>query len=368
MNVIHNPESVLGKYNRASGGTVTCTQGVYNRMGVPIYVIMRSGFSYVIHPSLGGAGRFAIDDTVIISNDFMAGANCDFNVTNHPYSSEPSNKKLYDEWLKSGSSDLAYYQVIYGSDFLDGSVYVDLLDIVISVNPPGKIPLHPRSHASILNQSARILDFTHGFTFQVKLVNNTVPEKELINHGKYINVNGIVSRIQPIHDRYVTNGLYILTNDPVYEGQWQFYPEVSDKCPVVLYDLPEIAKSRGDVGKRLEEENKIRVQELKVKETQYKTDLLEVTRKFEEESRQAELNHKEQLRLIEVERAQTDATMRAKAQQMDMLSKSTEQVMNTSLMRQKAMYEGMSYARKNTSENIKMIPTVLNFITTFFKF
>lgn len=368
MNVIHNPETHIGKYGLARGGSVVHIQDIYNRMGVPIYVIMRNGFNYVINPSLGGAGRFSVDNTIIISNEFNAGVNCDLNVTNHPYLSEPSSKRLYAEWLKTSAADLSFYHVIRDTDLIDGSVYVDAFDILISTKPPGEIPPHPRSQASLLNQATRLLDFTHGFTFQVKLVNNAIPAIDLVNNGKYINVNGIVARIQPIHDCYAANGLYILTNDPQYAGQWRYYPEVADNCPVVLYDLPELAKSRGDVGKRLEEDNRIRVQELKVKETQYKTDLLEITRRFEEESRQAELHHKEQLRLIEMERAQTDAAMRAKGQQMDLLSKSTEQVMTTSLMRQKAMYEGMSHARKNTSENIKMIPTILNFITTFFKF
>ena len=368
MNVIHNAELKLGGYDRARGGSVTLYQDIYNRMGVPIYVIMRNGCNYVVHPSIGGAGRSNVDNTIIIDNRFQAGVNCDLNVTNHPYISEPANKRLYDQWVKSGEHDLSYHMIIHADELTNGSVYVDVFDIVISIKPPGEIPPHPRTQKSFLSAAAKLLDFTQGFTFQVKLVNNSIPVEELSNNGKYININGVVARIQPIHDCYVPNGLYILTNESCNKDHWRYYEDSDSACPIVLYDLPEVAQSRGDIGKRLEEENRIRVQELKVRETQYKSDLLELTRRYEEEQRSAELQHKEQLRIIEQDRAKSDAEFKAKLQQMDLLSKSTEQIMATNLMRQKAMYEGISHARKNTSENIKMIPTILNFITTFFKF
>ena len=369
MNVIHNPELVLGGYDRVRGGSVTHTQDIYNRMGVPIYVILRNGYNYVVHPSVGGAGRFNVDNTIVIDNQFRAGVNCDLNVTNHPYLSEQYSKRLYNDWLKcKPDGTMSYHLTISGDDLKDGSVYIDMFDLVISINPPGEIPLHPRSQKSILDTAVSTLEYTSGFSFQVKIIDNDTPAEELKEHGKYINVNGIVARIQPERDPYLPKGIYIITNDPQHHGQWQYYPEITSACPIVLYDLPETAASYGDIGKRLEEENRIQVQQLKLKETQYKNDLIEATRQFEEESRRAELAHKEELRRIEQLKAASDAEYKAKMQQLDMLSKTTENIMSSNMMRQKAMYEGMSHARKNTTENLKMFPTVLNFISTFFKF
>ena len=369
MNVIHNPELVLGGYDRVRGGSVTYTQDIYNRMGVPIYVILRNGYNYVVHPSVGGAGRFNVDNTIIIDNHFFAGVNCDLNVTNHPYLSEQYSKRLYNEWLKKApDGSMSFHLVISGDDLHEGSVYVDMFDLVISTNPPGDIPLHPRCQKSILDTAVATLETTNGFSLQIKMIDNDLPVEDLKLHGKFININGIVALIHPERDTYLPNGVYVLTNDKRNGGQWRHYDEIKPGCPIVLYDRHDEALNFGDIGKRLEEENRLRLQELKIKETQYKGEVLELTRAFEAQARQAELEHKEQLRKIDQEKAQSDAEFRVKMQQLDMLNKTTESIMSSNMMRQKAMYEGMSHARKNTSENIKMLPTVLNFISTFFKF
>lgn len=235
---------------------------------------------------------------------------------------------------------------------VNNSIYVKEHDIVIYIPKPGYTVIHPATVSKVLNGIDLAKTKLHDFEFNIR-INDP--------HGKigdrFINISGLIYRINPTRDMTQMEGVVITTSSAEMEGEYVSVPMSIDEFDkqVKTYRTFEDAELFGNMEqqtkKRLEQEledlkhgNKTTEEKLKtaslLKQAEIDETKAELT-KAQSELKQQETIHKKELELIQ---AQLDRE---------------KHEMEWQSLQRKNYYEERSYDRKDSSEILKWIPAVV---------
>ena len=225
-----------------------------------------------------------------------------------------------------------------------GSIYHNEMDCVISLLSLEEAPVHPYSMAGRLSQTAVSSPVEHGgpsFAYAVEMIDN------FGKHGaRYVNISGKVYKIEPKKDPTRCDGFWIISNRPTNgetgDGAVRgvHYPFELGESDLGLYgsysealNLGDMSLARKEALAEMEHQNKIMAAEL-----------VNIRQRHEREM----ASQQELLRNLELERDRRAAEWAQKEQ--DLARERAEW---------KDKYEQRSYERKDNSEALKVLPSII---------
>lgn len=234
-----------------------------------------------------------------------------------------------------------------------GMLYHDELDTLFKLGAEPFSCHHPHS------PMARIADAEHeassiqdklGFVFWVELVDNVGQYGE-----RYISICNEVYKLVPRMDKNRLDGLYIVSSKSV-NGKIQqdgvntrFYALDTIEKELGIYKTYEMALSHGDIAGLRKKELADLEHAMTLDRQQFQRDKLRYETELEDRNRK--------VKDLEYERGIIQ-------RQMDELKARTEHLIEMEKLRTKDRYERQSHDRKDASEFIRFLPTVLAAIGT----
>lgn len=225
-----------------------------------------------------------------------------------------------------------------------GTVYYNELDCLISLLALDQAPPHPYSVAGrnqqLIETSALGQDGC-GFGYSIDLVDSAGRYGD-----RYINIGGKIYRIPAVSDPTRRDGIYVISNAPVQGALGgdkpvvKHYPFEGADSTLGLYRTAEEAEQLGDASlarklelAELEHQLIVNKRELLDAKHTHERELLDKDRELKQLQRQRELDALELQRVREREELERQ--------------------------RVKDLYEDRSYRRKDSSEALKFIPSIV---------
>ena len=236
-----------------------------------------------------------------------------------------------------------------------GSIYYNELDCVISLLEFNKTPPHPNSEEGKRKQiiTGSVVD-RNGKTFgySVQIIDNHN------RHGpRYLNIGNDVYKVNNEKDNNKRDGIYIVSNSSI-GGELGMsgidvrrYPFDGAEEKLGLYRTYDEALNLGDTANARKQannelEHRITLQKGELQKAKHEHDLAMIAKDAEVKAMQIEQDRQ----------AQAIMAMREKA----------EQEMNAERARVKDHYENKSHVRKDTSESVKYLPSIVIGLGAFF--
>jgi hypothetical protein len=219
-----------------------------------------------------------------------------------------------------------------------GSVYYQELDVVVSLEAFENVPPHPASDEGKNIQLTNIEQQEDAFLYSVDIVDNLAVLSE-----RYLNINGKVYKVTPKIDLNRQDGIYITSNRPAVNARTEndrevsYYP-LSKVEELGLYRTLDEANACGDIVTA-------RKQELADMEHQVAV--------MKKQLQQMEHQHKLELANKEQELARLEGELKSASMK---------------LQQTKDYYDARSYERKDQSEALKFLPTLLVGVGALFAF
>lgn len=239
----------------------------------------------------------------------------------------------------------------------EGAIYFTNLDLMISTHGIERAPAHPYTNSAVVerlvNRDLIGQTVTDGFNLQIVIIDN-----EGKYDDKFININGSVYRIPVRRDATMLSGVWVSGSNCVDTGDGHRDAVRYDTSACInpgdgnpgflLFDSSEKAKALGDVfaaQERAIQKSKAemaeREQRLKDERSRQEHELKKQKLEDEEEARKKRMKFDEYVAELEFERKEFEH-QRAMAS-----------------LDRKDYHEDRSYRRKDTSETIKMAPTLI---------
>lgn len=327
-----------------------------NGFNDPVSVVERNGIRTIIPPQRDRNNinfivrlTFYVPKSIHFDADFLLKSECDatveFNAINKAGDKILSgNERILD----TNAFSIDY---VISRDKLDkrgGNIYLMERDIVISFHIGNKTPLHPASRdyqkERLLIDSNKFINETQ-FGFSIKIIDNNG-----MYGDRYVNLNGRAYRIPATRDRILTDGVYYsssghaignFNNCPPETHKYTF--EEADKA-LSLYRSVEDALTYGDPIKARENELKELKMTFEEKQLIFNNEKLVFQQKItdqENEIKRRQIEHTETTTHLEFLRKQLDYRT-----SVDKIHRSD-------------MYDQRSQQRKDWSEALKFLPTVI---------
>ncbi len=354
----------------------------YNSLNVDVIVAFRTGVKYVISRRSGsGIKGFVIRTSYWTTPTVKVDTHDLLNDTGQLTSNEASliERSIVDDTaLKVRSTGIVDYVLQY-SDFEQhgGSVYLENLDITLSLADLPQAPSHPFSLAGIRKRLIHEYpDLTEGrgLSYNVRIIDR------LGRFGnRFINLGGEVFLV--VAERNNTDlqdGVYAVSNHPVIGEQTTPLPrsrffsfEVAEK-ELHLYRTFNEAKTLGnpqDVYRRELDDRKLelarREQEWAEQKVQWKREEDERKRAFEQES------HAQRMRLMEREERAREREYQLNEREYHMRLfeqrlKNEEARIRRDSMILKEAFENRALNRKEIIEILKYIPTLIGGVAALY--
>lgn len=231
-----------------------------------------------------------------------------------------------------------------------GSVYYSELDIVVSLLAPGSMPPHPHSDEGRRSQTIAGSPVDHGgvgFGYAVEIVDN---------HGKYgdrfLNIGGNVYKVPTKQDFTRRDGVYIISNYAASGNLTREEPKVTfcafeqAQETLGLYRTYDDALHLGDIS-----------QARKAELLTMEHELVKARGELQQAKAQQE---KDQL----ASKAEI-ARMEGENERLKARNQLLERDMEVERQKNKDYYDNRSQQRKDTSETLKILPTIILGIGTF---
>jgi hypothetical protein len=224
------------------------------------------------------------------------------------------------------------------------TVYYSELDIVVSVLTQQEMPPHPYSEAGRRAQVVADVPSSEGgagFSYSIRMVDNKAQWGV-----RYVNIGGVVYRVTPEQDFQQRDGVYLITARAELDADGKPASKVTfcslDQAEkdLGLYKTYDEALNFGDMSQARKEQL-----------VNLEHDLL----CSRSELQKAKAAHEREL----VEAAREVAHLESENKRLETKNKTLEHDMTMERQRLKDMYEARSYARKDTSEGLKILPTLL---------
>jgi len=330
---------------------IECKSTYINNLSVPVTIVWRSGFRFSLPPVPNlDSNRLIIRTTINIDQSVKNDVERVLSAVDENSTREMVAMRQAFIGQNQGNTYRGASIVLDYPMSLDelrnygGSVYHNELDCVISLLPVDKAPLHPHSEAGKRSQTVVSSPVTHGgpsFAYAVEMVDNSG------RYGpRYLNMNGQIYKITPKKDSSRRDGFFIVSNAPAQGDRADnavtvtHYPFELGESDLGLYESYSEALNLGDTSlsrkeelASLEHNNRVMAAEMVRMRADHERTMLE---------KQAELKR------LEMERDKRAAEYAQK-----------EQEMAQERAEMKDRYEKRSYERKDNSEALKVLPSII---------
>jgi hypothetical protein len=236
------------------------------------------------------------------------------------------------------------------------SVYHHETDCVVSMLPIAYVPAHPHSEEG---RSLKMMAETpvkvggESFGYCVEIVDNTGRFGD-----RFINIANQVYRVRTKRDPERRDGIYIGSSDPdageLFTGSYSVNRiplDSPDHEKFGIYRTFEDARHLGD----LTQAQKMSLASVEYATAQVKKELEQTKQQYAKEM--AELEH--QLKLSEAREKEADLRRARREAELDEERKRAEHLLALERLRLKDRYEERSQDRKDRSEMVKMLPTII---------
>lgn len=372
----HDP-SDQNRYVAFRPSKVTVDQGTPNRLhvgmrqgmefvnGLPyhIRVCTRQGIIYTIAPDLRAQSR---EFRISLLQEWSTRTEHD--TSQLETLTSPVEKAIADSMLINlggmmGSTKMGCITTsITASDFEinGGTLYLESLDILVSTRPGSLV--HPHSP---LGRDLALIRDTQGAahedaaSFIIRIVDNARKVGHL-----FINLNGDVFRVPARVDTSMEDGIYVIKSG-VSEGDFEpqaptviYYGFEEGKEKLKLFNTVREAKVMGDVDANLDADYKMRLAEVRNEELRLKGIVAENNIELEtvkHRVKQLELELDDEKRKGEMAKLRYEEDLRRQKAELDTLNHQ----LNMRSMTRKDYYEERSADRKDQSEILKWLPTII---------
>lgn len=335
---------------------ITQTNSYRNYLSAPVSIAWRNGFKFHLNPEHNlYQNCFIAKVRICIGPEVKVDADRLFSAMNAQSSSElRAIREAYEIEVKVNSYRgativLDYPLTLEQLQSYGGSVYFSELDIVVSLLPVEEMPAHPYSEEGRTHQTVAGSPVDHGgvgFGYAVEIIDNYE------RFGtRYLNIGGAVYPVRPKKDVERRDGVYIISNYAANGTLTKEGVKVSfcsfDKAEeeLGLYKSFDEALHLGNIAQAHKREMLTMEHDL----AKGKVELQNLKNLHDREM----LTATQELKRIEQENARLDAR-----------NKLLENDLSLERQRIKDYYEQKSYQRKDTSEALKILPTLLMGLTT----
>jgi hypothetical protein len=347
---------------KSNTGYFGMTQEYFNGFSKPIYIVTREGLQLEIPPIANPSLR-----ELVIRYTLTMGKDVNFNIDGLLNSSVASSQILA-QILREGGSMVRFGQRIFSLDYYigvdevqakGGSIYLNNLDCVISILNGHLIPHHPYSEAyqrNLLVEQYDHVNSSNSFGYGLKIIDN------LKAFGvRFVNVNGQVYRIPVIDDSILPDGVYLTSSGPV-DSDIPLVKPISKRysfeeadTALRLYKTIEAAKSLGDEFGEKEKELRRLTLQIKEREQELKSEKLAKEAEFEIFKQNIERQRLEEDKI----RKQEENVVAQRLTQLKEEMAQLEHKRTLDMLKQKEYFESRSLDRKDSSETIKFLPTLI---------
>jgi hypothetical protein len=331
---------------KAAWSPLEKTVSYYNHLNDDVTIVGRDGLPFKVPPTRRRDNTFQVRVTYSIDSSITVDPNSVF----YHHGSDTAEGRALKSAIAAIEENPTHGKKTFSLDYTvsrddivrnGGILYLAELDLVINVTKEDWKTLHPYSDAATryqLIEAETNVNNTERFGYSMYLVSNDGRYKD-----KYINIGGFVYRVPSTKNKSLRDGVYLCSTGPVDNDATMPMPlavhytfeDAQEKLK--LYDSAEEADKLGD--QLAEREREIKELQVKYRELEHelKIERMEFEQEIEEKKREYErvsLDRQREQSNLEHER-----TMRG--------------------LRDKAYYESRSLARKDSSEVVKFIPTII---------
>lgn len=331
---------------KAAWSPLEKTVSYYNHLTDDVTVVGRDGIPFRIPSSGRRDNTVQVRVTYSIDSSIQVDPN---SVFYHHGSNTAEGKALksaiaaMEENPTHGKKTFSLNYTVTRDDIVrnGGILYLAELDLVINATKEEWKALHPYSDAATryqLIEAETNVNNTERFGYSLYIVSNDGRFKD-----KYVNIGGCVYRVPSTKNQSLRDGVYLCSTGPVENDATTpmpialHYEFEAARDKLKLYDSAEEAEKLGDqLAEREKEIKELQVKfrelehELKIERMEFEQEIEEKKREYERISMERQREHSG----LEHERA-----MRG--------------------MRDKEYYETRSLARKDSSEVVKFIPSII---------
>jgi hypothetical protein len=355
-----------------------------NGLPMPVIVTMRNGLSVYIPPG-NGAGRYSQDFTVQVRYYCARGVNIDMahlldEVDENVSSVELRALKTAIEHsvvspISSGRHmGLDYHVSKRDLETNGGSVYLEELDIVLSLGVQDLLPVHPHSRLGKILQltnSEKYKASQTGFLFSMEIVDN----KQMFG-DRFINYCGVIYRVPAVRDPERVDGVYLNSSLPSTDASPIDLNFTSTRMEFTqaskqfsLYMTAEEAKTYGDPVKEREKELKALEHDMRERHLKAQADLKDkeislskLKSKLSEEEALREnlqLKHQEEIQQAQREYQLLKAEMDKQAERYREHLERVKHEREMESLHRKDYYESRKLERNDSSEMLKWVPIII---------
>lgn len=340
-----------------------------NGLPYPVTVSLRNGMTFEV-PPLNSNWRNATDFTVLVKYRFARNVKIDVHRLLDDVDDNASQMLIA---LRDAVAEARLNVVNNGNECVishhvnreafeknGGCVYVDDLDITVSMPEHALNVIHPESPEGRMLK-ARLEASQYGFSYRIE-----INDPNRLYGDRFINISGRVFRIRATTDETKPEGVYVhstgsVDDEPLLDGREHMPFESADDA-LGLYATAHDAKTLGNLA----EERKREIEELQYT---HKVQFMNMEHEFKR------LTHDMETRMVEYKRERGEREMelatevsRLKLVEMRLEQEAKEREARyatekaereSRMLRDKEYYERRSYDRKDSSEIVKWVPAMV---------
>ena len=351
-----------GEKRGRTNTSYTVTKSYRNTLGYPICIIDRSNIVATVPSSsyYKGSSELIIEHRINYSDNVNLNWDTVLNEANVIPTIEALRAVVKSTNVKVtalGQEFIVEYTITHATlSDNNFSAYLQELDLVVATTSKAYNVVHPFS-ATGQNLITSLDDNIDGFHYRV-IINDPFGQFG----ERYVNVNDNVFRVRLTVDNTIKPGVYVYTKDecknnnlysPGFGSQFYTFDEADKNIP--LYSTAHLAASLGDAHYKQE-------QAIKTMEGQAKERLAELNlRKIEldTELKNMEYKHKQETLTLESENIRLKDELDREKSMREQQTQRDKFEYDKLTRRDKDFFEKRSYERKDASEFLKWIPSII---------
>lgn len=340
-----------------------------NGFSRPVTIVDRNGMRVVIPPSKSpGMGDFMVRVTITMGRD--VNVNID-QLLNSTCAATRTLAEVISKGSQTHRNGGPKSEVEFRVGFSDiesrgGSLFLNNLDVVVSVLQGHLVPHHPRSEAGVRNdlvETNPAINNVGSFGYSIQIVDNGS-----FFGDRFININNLIYKVPTTKNPDMKDGVYLSSSGPI-KGDYSLAPPIAKRFTfseadeaLGLYRTVDEAMSLGDVHAAKEKELKELSIHVKNEEQRLKEQKLQ---------REAEFDRRKN----ELERERAEADAHRKEEEHRISQRHTrlkeeiaelEHQRSMEMIRAKDGYEHRSMQRKESNEIVKYLPAIFTGLLALF--
>ncbi len=332
-------------------GAYDMSKVIVNNTGLTIVIVHSNGTHVVIEPS-SHIRNFKDGLTVLEKINTKAKSKLNslgyLNESNEEFENGPFHQ----------SYNVAYHIPTDEISRRRDGVYVQNLDILVVEYTGGRVPKHPRHSESMHHYVDTRLEST--LSVDIIIIDNFN-----ILGNPYICIGGEPIKVTPTKRVHLTDGVYIIRrylDRGFSEVECKRYGFRDEKNPVKFYNSYDEAISKGDVVEQMKRSHDIEVQRLKNEGVSATAELNRLKSEIERDKLERDMKSKEEEALRELTLRQAKEEAERRANELEAARKELDHERKLRELGTKDYYDARQAERKDTSELMKFIPTVISFV------